>query len=278
MFKGRKLLIATKHQKEQVIAPLLEDNLKVFCVLNSGFDSDVLGTFSGEIERKLDVIETLRQKCLIALQNTNYDLVVASEGSFGVHPTLFFAAADDEFMMFKDLKNNIEIVARCLSTETNFDGIAPKNQNELEDFAKKVQFPSHGIILKSSKKNPEIIIKDVENLSELTTHFHDLKKNYSGVFAETDMRAHKNPTRMKVIKEVAEKLIEKINSFCPSCQFPGFDVVQIHSGLPCSLCGMKTKSTLSHKYACSNCNYEEGKYLPFDKKWEDPMYCDFCNP
>jgi hypothetical protein len=278
MFNGRKLLIATKHNKEEVIAPLFENYLQVECVVATKFDTDLLGTFSGEIERKLDVIETLRQKCLLAIENTTFDLVVASEGSFGSHPTIFFAQADDELMIFKDIKNDIEIIARNLSTDTNFDGIVIKNQKALEDFATKVKFPSHGIILKSSEKNPEIINKDIGSISDLIVAYIELSKQHSTIFAETDMRAFRNPTRMQVIKECVEKLIEKINTLCPSCNFPGFEIKQVNAGLPCELCGSKTKSTLSHTYGCLRCDYKEEKYFPLNKKVEDPTYCDYCNP
>jgi hypothetical protein len=52
MFEGRRLLIATKHHKEQVIAPVFEKELAVQCFTSDEFDTDSLGTFSGEIERK----------------------------------------------------------------------------------------------------------------------------------------------------------------------------------------------------------------------------------
>tara|TARA_B110000116_G_C16594769_1_gene472242 strand:+ start:294 stop:461 length:168 start_codon:yes stop_codon:yes gene_type:complete len=54
MFKGRPLIIATKHEKEKIIAPLLEDNLGGISFVNPDFDTDMLGTFSGEVERKTD--------------------------------------------------------------------------------------------------------------------------------------------------------------------------------------------------------------------------------
>ena len=278
MFKNIKLLIATKHQKELVIAPLFEKQLEVQCFVNENFDTDLLGTFSGEIERKLNVIETLRQKCLLAVKDTDFDLVVASEGSFGSHPTLFFASADDEFLMFKDLKNDIEIVARHLSIDTNFDSCLVKNQENLEEFASKVKFPSHGIILKSSENNPEVILKDSESLSDLFNNYQILKQNFYGVFAETDMRANKNPTRMQVISETAQKLIEKITCLCPNCQFPGYEIKEVNAGLPCDLCGLKTKSTLSYTYGCSKCDFKQEEFYPLGKKTEDPTYCDFCNP
>ena len=62
-FSGRRLLIVTKHEKEAIIAPLLEEALGVTCFVTKEFDTDSLGTFSGEIARKDDALTTLRKKC-----------------------------------------------------------------------------------------------------------------------------------------------------------------------------------------------------------------------
>ena len=61
-FKNRRLLIDTKHAKEKVIVPLLESGLGVSCFINQGFDTDAMGTFTGEFERKDDPIRTVRRK------------------------------------------------------------------------------------------------------------------------------------------------------------------------------------------------------------------------
>ena len=122
MFQNRKLIIATKHQKESVIAPILEKELGINCFINETFDTDTLGTFTGEIERKLDPISTAREKCLQAMKLSNCDLGIASEGSFGPHPSMIFINADDEFLIFIDTLNHIEIIVRELSTSTNFNG------------------------------------------------------------------------------------------------------------------------------------------------------------
>ena len=98
MFLGRNLIIATMHAKEQVIAPIFEKELGVLCLIANNFNTDVLGTFSGEIERKSDPITTVIEKCKLAMTATNCDLGIASEGSFGNHPSVYFAAADDEFI------------------------------------------------------------------------------------------------------------------------------------------------------------------------------------
>ena len=74
IFDGRKLVIATKHKKENVIAPLLEQYLSVKCIVPEDFDTDELGTFTGEIERKDDALSTVRQKCLLAMEQTQVEL------------------------------------------------------------------------------------------------------------------------------------------------------------------------------------------------------------
>ncbi|MEO8416380.1 MAG: DUF6671 family protein [Ginsengibacter sp.] len=89
MFENRILVIATKHKKEKIIAPLFEAAFGIKCFAPENFDTGSLGTFTGEIERKEDPITTMRNKCLQAMQISNFDLGVASEGSFGPHPTVF---------------------------------------------------------------------------------------------------------------------------------------------------------------------------------------------
>lgn len=278
MFQKRKLLIATKHQKEKVIAPILEKELGVICFIDETFDTDTLGTFTGEVERELDPISTVREKCLNAMQMNDCELGIASEGSFGPHPSLFFVSADDEFLIFIDKKNNLEIIARELSTETNFNGKELKTENELLDFANSIGFPAHGLILRKTKDDVSEIHKGITDLEFLKTAFNHLHSKYHSVYAETDMRAMYNPTRMKVIKKAAKKLVEKIKSACPECQTPGFGITQAKKGLECNLCGSPTNSTLSYIYQCLHCKYTREDMYPNKKKAEDPMYCDYCNP
>ena len=278
MFKGRGLVIATKHEKEKVIAPLLEDALGVVCFIQDGFDTDTLGTFTGEIERKLDPISTARKKCLMAMGVSNCDLGIASEGSFGPHPSLFFSSADDEFLIFMDTKNNLEIIVRELSTETNFNGSEIKNEQELLDFADLVKFPSHGLILRKSRTDNSYMVKGITNLEDLKNSFHLMLEKFNTVYAETDMRAMYNPSRMIVIKNAAKKLADKVNSCCPQCDTPGFGVTDAKKGLECSLCGSPTNSTLSFMYSCQKCHFNKEELYPHKKTTEEPMYCDFCNP
>lgn len=278
MFEGRKLLIVTKHKKEQVIAPIFEKELGVKTIVSTLIDTDNFGTFSRETERLHDPLYTVREKCKTAMRIENFDLAIASEGSFGTHPHLFFASADEEFLLLLDYKNNLEIVARELSTETNFAGTEVLTENDLLQFASKVGFPSHALILRKEAHGAESILKGITDEATLINSFKKLISLYGKAFVETDMRAMHNPTRMKIIEKTTKKLINKIKSTCPECKTPGFGVVKAISGLPCQSCGFPTKSVLSHLYSCAKCGFQKEKRFPFHKQNEDPMYCDVCNP
>lgn len=278
IFQGRSLAIATKHGKEEVIGPVLTMQLGVQCFVPENLDTDILGTFSGEVTRTGTPMETVRQKCQLAMEETGCDLVIANEGSFGPHPHLYFVPSDEELIMMVDFKNQIEISTSLLTTETNFSSGFVKSREDLEEFARRVHFPSHALILKDKESDFVHIAKDIRDWETLYFHFDHITRHFGGCYAETDMRAHHNPSRMKVIEQVCQKLTEKIKSICPRCDTPGFGVVEQIEGLPCGYCGFPTQSTLAHIYQCQKCHYRHEKKYPQDKTEENPMYCDYCNP
>ena len=278
MFKGRNLIIATKHGKEKVITPILEKELGVKCFVDSGLDTDQLGTFTGEVERKEDPVTTARNKCLMAMKLNNCDLAIASEGSFGQHPTIFFIPADDEIVIFIDKKNGLEIIAREISSQTNFNGSEIQTEENLLQFAVRSNFPSHGLILRKSKNEFGDIVKGITNKEQLLKVFYSLIEKFGTAYIETDMRAMYNPTRMKVIESAVKKLSKKIKALCPVCNMPGFGITDAKEGLPCELCNFPTRSTISYIYSCQKCNYKKEEKYPKGKQTENPMYCDICNP
>lgn len=278
MFKGRRLLIATKHKKEKVIAPLVTECLQAECFVSEEFDTDTLGTFTGEVERKDDPLTTVRNKCIKAMELYQSDLCIASEGSFGPHPSLFFLSANEEILIFIDRQHELEIIAREISTETNFDGEEIQTEEQLFRFAERAQFPSHALILCEAKAAKTEIIKGITDWNHLKYSFQQLLERYGSVYVETDMRAIYNPTRMKVIERAAQKLMEKISSCCPKCNTPGFGVSEAKAGLPCKWCYSPTRSTLSYLYKCPKCAFTKEVLYPHDRTTEDPAYCDICNP
>ena len=276
MFYGRHLYVATMHQKEKVIAPILNSMLGVTCFVSHELNTDQFGTFSGEIARTLSPLNAARAKCDLAHQHTGCDLVLANEGSFGPHPNLFFIPANEELMLLRDYKNNLSIWTSLLSTETNFNSLEISNTKQLADFAKSIGFPSHNLILLSSDRTQTR--KDFKTLEEAKHALVELTIGDGRCIVETDMRAMNNPTRMKVIEELTHKLVKKVNSKCPFCNTPGFDVIRAISGLPCMACKSPTSSTLSLVKGCISCSHEELIEYPNNKVEEDPMYCNYCNP
>jgi hypothetical protein len=277
-FKDRSLFIASMHGKEQAIAPLLEKELGVNCFTIEGFNTDCYGTFSGEIEREGSPLETIRKKCIAGMNLAQSELGIATEGSFGPHPFLFGVPAHEEILILIDQKNNIEITAKSLVTETNFLGRVIPNVQALMEFMVEVKFPSHGIILKDKATHFLEAFKNARSNDELFAQFHAFQQKYGSVYAETDMRAMYNPTRMSVIKRVCQKLIEKVKNTCPLCLTPGFDVVERIPGLPCSFCKMPTDSIVTERFACQACQHSLQKTRGDGKAFEDPMYCSVCNP
>lgn len=277
LFSGRKIAIATMHRKERVIAPILKNELGLSPFVPI-MNTDELGTFSGEVERKLNPLDAARRKCRIAMELTDCDIAISSEGSFGSHPYLFFSRADDEIVVLIDRKNNIEIVGRALTASTNLDGILAVSVDDVIAFADKVGFPSHGLILKDKEHNAVIINKSIVNPEQLLNFIQQWFLTHDHIWVETDLRAMNNPTRMKVIETATHDLIKKMKSTCPSCKHPGFWIVDAIAGLKCSTCYNPTRSTLAHLYQCSVCKHKLLKEYPDGLEFEEPMYCDFCNP
>jgi len=277
-WENRRGCIVSMHKKQEVIAPLLSSELGIICTPLEAVDTDALGTFSGEVERKGTPLEALRAKCQLAIDCGWDDIVIASEGSFGPHPQMYFAYADDEWVMFKDVKNNLEILGRHVSTHTNFNAKEVSDWKALQLFAEQVKFPSHALILRPAVDVYSEMQKGISTWEKLEEVFHSLKETFGSVYVETDMRAHFNPSRMAVIQRATEDLVRMLKSVCPSCNAPGYGVVEVFPGLPCESCGMPTASTLKHLYRCQHCSHSSEHLYPRGKKKESPMYCSFCNP
>lgn len=278
MFAGRTLVIATKHGKERVIAPILEQALGVQCITPHAFDTDELGTFTGEVERRLDPLETAREKCRRAMDATGCDLAVANEGSFGPHPVMSFVPGDDELMVFLDRRNGLDLVVREVSASTNFAAQEIRDEDALRAFADRARFPRHALILRESPRSTQPIHKGISEPAELRARFREFRARLGHAYVETDMRAMHNPTRMEVIGDAARKLVDLLQSTCPACGLPGFAVTEVIRGLPCEACGLPTNAPSRHISVCGQCGHREEQRNPHGRTRQDPMYCEFCNP
>lgn len=276
-FDRREIVIITKHQKDRVIAPLLEQSLSVKCSVNSNLDTDQFGTFSGEIERVGSPLDNARKKIEAGLENTKYTIGISSEGSFGPHPLYYFIPGNEEIILYYDKRYDLEVKGYYLTEKTNFAHSSISSFEDLADFILKADFPSHGIILKAENQNKKIIFKELEDLESLEKKVRELMNADFDIQAETDMRAHRNPTRMEAIGKAAENLIKNLKCLCPGCNLPGFTVSEKISGLPCRWCSTPTSGILKEVATCQKCTTQK-VVKDHSGKLQDPMFCDHCNP
>lgn len=277
-FQGRPIVIATMHGKEQVIGAHLSKVLGLDCFVTDLLNTDLLGTFSGEINRSEGPLETARKKCNLALDLTSADLAIASEGSFGPHPSIPFIPSHEEILVLVDRKNQWEFAVRKLATQTNYSQITLQSLDTLDAYLVHAKFPSHALIVKKSPEDSSDCVKGIDDDAYLRQLVYSFIERFGQCTVETDMRAMYNPTRMDHIEALTKALIQQIESTCPVCQTPGFRLTEIERGLPCAYCERPTRSTKTEIYSCQICLHVEQRLPSHAMLKEDPMYCDFCNP
>lgn len=279
-FRNKAGALATMHHKEQVIAPILEHNLGVHIIVPQDFNTDEFGTFTRDIKRPGDQISTARLKVEKAMTLTGLTLAIASEGSFGPHPSIPFLPCNREIVLLSDREHNLEIIGQAISTETNYCHQPVTSLEEVLTFAQKIGFPTHGLVVMSDAQPTQAThiskgITDETQLKEIAIAF---LKQFGQIHLEPDLRAMYNPTRMNVIAQATHDLIHKISQCCPHCNFPGFVPVERKAGLPCELCGLPTNLTLALIRRCNQCNFSNAVYYPDGNELADAAQCSYCNP
>lgn len=280
-FQGKKAVLATMHGKEKVIAPILQEKVGVHVFVPEAFNSDIFGTFTRDIRRPGDQLETARKKALAAMKETGATIGIASEGSFGSHPSSPFLPFNLELVVLIDKENNLEIVGYHGTSHTNMFGSVVQSVSEAIDIANKCGFPENGVIVRKSEKSNRHMHKSVDDEDQLRDVVQKvLSKSFSRgkAYIETDMRAHRNIKRMFAIEQAAIDLSENMLSLCPSCSTPGFVKKLVASWVPCEGCGTQSKRPREYSFACQTCDYSEVRNDPTAPEKEKQLYCLLCNP
>ncbi len=144
---NRTAVLATMHQKERVMAPVLERELGVNILVPAALDTDTFGTFTREVKRSGTQIEAARHKAQKALEIAGETLAFASEGTFGPHPMMPYLPANREIVILLDRANNLELIGDSFSVETNYSHELVSRIEEADDFAKKAGFPDHALVV-----------------------------------------------------------------------------------------------------------------------------------
>jgi hypothetical protein len=206
---------------------------------------------------------------------------LASEGSFGPHPTIPFFPCDYEILYFIDNIRGFHLQESLLSEKTNYRTTSLASIDDLDRFAEKSQFPSHGLIVRPNVwRNPSVIFKGIQSRVALHEAFHQCRDQSEDgkIWVETDMRAHVNPSRMAVIAELALKLSRRLATGCPSCNTPGWGIVRFEKGLQCEYCNLPTELVSEEIYGCVSCSFVERLERSDGVKSASQRYCAWCNP
>ena len=281
-YRGKRAVLATMHAKERVIAPILREGMGLLVETVPKFDTDRFGTFSREIERTGSQLDAARAKIAAAFERVpEIDLAIASEGSFGPHPFIPLLPLGREIVLLTDRKTGLEIIGLDASPHVTFDHAVVSSQEAANAFAARIGFPEHGLIMMGcigDKPSTSIaLIKNIRSSRELERSVEHVIGLCGLAFLQTDMRAHRNPTRMTAIERATKNLVHRFHNRCPECGYPGYDIAERVSGLPCARCGLPTQVIQYDVSKCTKCGYSV-RQLATTNTSADPGHCANCNP
>jgi hypothetical protein len=269
--------LLTKHGKDRAIAPRFAEALQATINVVDSFDTDTLGTFTREIPRFGSQLDAARKKAELAIELTGIPLGLGSEGSFAPGP-FGLGSFNLEVVTLVDRQRNLVITGAVRQPGHHATGTFD-TWDALAAFAESMKFPSHALILRPDDENHPHIRKGLSDYEALRCAFDECRAvaKAGAVFAESDLRAHLNPTRMENIGAATDDLIARLLRACPTCAAPGFGIARLESGLPCSWCGEPTNDWKAEEFRCVSCTHIESKPRA-DRQKADPGLCPRCNP
>ena len=274
----KEILLTTKHNKTALIAPAFHEQLEI-TVVEHFADTDVLGTFSGEIERTLPAGQSAIAKAKLGLEETGRTIGMASEGTIGADAGIGFMNSDVEILALVDIERGIEILERYRSFDITAAKIIASPGQNLEEFFRLADFPNHRLIVRPNKGLSKTVSKDLATVDAVfeAVNICSTESDDALAIIESDLRAMHSPSRQKNIAQAASLLAARVLAQCPDCKSPGWGRVDIEKGLNCSDCDTPSEFAIKRDiYGCVSCPYREpGELLA---KFASPAQCLICNP
>ena len=159
-YDNKRISLLTKHGKEKIIAPLLAEAAGCQVELVPGYDTDQLGTFTREVPRVDNQIDTARKKARIGMDLLGLSLGMASEGSFGPDPFMGLMPWNRELIVLIDNEAKTEIVGQA-EGPGNQQHLLTSDWQEAVKFATTVGFPEQYLIVRPENANDPRIRKDI---------------------------------------------------------------------------------------------------------------------
>ncbi len=272
-----RVALGTKHGKAAAVAPPL-GRIGVAVSVPEGLDTDMFGTFTGEVARVGSMLDAARAKAQAACELTGLDIGIGSEGSYGPNPHIPLLPMGRELLLFWDRTTGREIVEQVIDDQPRFVCRHVASCDGLEELLAQLDFPRTGIVVsaarggflaKGLKTAPEVF----DAVTSAVAQSEDQR-----ALVQTDMRAIHNPRRMLTIARAAEGLAERLIRNCPCCGGYGWGLVNVERGLPCSSCGTPTGLVRHEVYGCSHCRHSVPMARRDGVVHAEAANCPVCNP
>jgi hypothetical protein len=216
-------------------------------------------------------------KAQAAIAKTGIPLAIASEGTIGPNPLIPIASSDLETMVFIDSENDVLIHESFRSAEIVGARKMFSPGENLDEFLRRADFPSHGLIVRGDQGQSIAIVKGIRNKAALLRAIRNLAGDSGSAIVESDLRASFSPSRMRNIAACARLLARRIASLCPQCNAPGWGSVTPIFGLPCTDCGSNVESAvMADQYGCGKCEHRQ--IFARAATAAEARFCDSCNP
>lgn len=274
-----RVVLATMHGKQDALAPAFAAR-GVTLVVPPSLDTDIFGTFSGDVARMGTMVEAARAKLAAATRISGLSVGLASEGAYGPHPAIPFLAVGHEILLWRDMVTGHEVVETIIDDAPCYDQAQATDLAGLAAFLSRVGFPDTALCVAPDSARSAPVAKGLRSMPALGDAVaRAVARCPNGMaFVQTDMRAFMNPRRMAIIARLGDKLAARLARPCPSCAAPGWGMVRTQRGLPCRDCGLTTGLVAHEVHGCTACGAETIMPRSDGKTAADPQHCDFCNP
>ena len=282
-------VLATQHGKLPLIGPPLWSTVRL-TTRSVAVDTDLLGTFSGEVPRPSGPLQTAICKARLGMEATGVPLGLASEGTISDPCGLGVLPMDTELVVLVDDHRNITVcgwaTAVVVATTATMAPGAP-----IDELLGRAQVPPHHLVVSPAgveatgptglTENPwqSGTTKAVGDGPSLLAAIDRAAATSPDGRARvtTDLRAHLCPSRQPVIAAAARDLAQRLGTPCPECASPGWGIESVVVGLECAWCTWPTDEVAAHRWACPSCDATELRAATVSTKG-DPGRCARCNP
>jgi hypothetical protein len=264
--------LLTQHGKARAFEGLCQ-HLGHTLVLTTAFDTDLLGTFTGERKRVGHALDAAKTKAQKACELTGLPYGLGSEGSFGPDPYMGSSPWGVELVCWWDAQRNYSVHALAQGPQASYRQQSFSTAEEALHWATQMGFPEQGVVV--GRPHESVFSKSAACLNGLRDLVENSLRELGAVWLETDMRAHRNPARMDMIAAAANNLSLRLALACPACELGGFGPVRLLPGARCSACGHSTSAARAQVLQCPACQFEHEEALRTEVP---PARCEVCNP